>query len=150
MENLSAKNLRIGNLVGIEETALHADGCNHLEAIFEIEELRKDIVFFKGFHDGEYYKDLKGVQLNDGLLSLYGFERDGPWYMSINLMTHWLSLRFADGFYYPLYAEVPEMSHEDEQRVFLNRIQSLHELQNLFFAITGNELELKHERSTCS
>ena len=27
---MEAKNLRVGNLVGIEETALHADGCNHL------------------------------------------------------------------------------------------------------------------------
>jgi hypothetical protein len=56
---------------------------------------------------------------------------------------------YADGFYYPLYAQDPEMSHEDEQRVFMNRIESLHELQNLFFAITGQELELRHERSTC-
>lgn len=146
---MEAKNLRIGNLVGIEETALHADGCNHLEAIFEIEELKKDVAHFKGFHAGEYYKDLKGVKLNDGLLSLYGFKKDGLGNMWIDLMTHWFSLRLVDGFYYPLYAQVPEMSHEDEQRVFMNRIESLHELQNLFFAITGTELELKHERSTC-
>lgn len=146
---MEAKNLRIGNLVGIEETALHADGCNYLESIFEIEELKKDVAHFKGYYTGEYYKDLKGIKLNDELLSLYGFKRDGLGNMWIDLMTHWLSLRFADGFYYPLYAQVPEMSHEDEQRVFINRIENLHELQNLFFAITGQELELKHERSTC-
>jgi len=50
---MEAKNFRIANLVGIEETALHADGCNHLEAIFEIEELKKDLAQFKGFHTGE-------------------------------------------------------------------------------------------------
>lgn len=141
---MEAKNLRIGNLVGIKETALHADGCSTENAYFEIEELKKYVVHFKGYHTGEYYKDLKGIKLNDGLLSLYGFKRDGLGNMWIDLMTHWLSLRFADGFYYPLYAQVPEMSHEDEQRVFINRIENLHELQNLFFAITGQELELKN------
>lgn len=140
---MEAKNLRIGNLVGIEETALHADGCNHLEAIFEIEELRKDVAHFKGFNIGEYYKDLKGVKLNDGLLFLYGFKRDGLGNMWIDLITHWLSLRFADGFYHPLYAQIPETSHEDEQRVSINRIEFVHELQNLFFALTGKELETK-------
>src|SRR5690554_2759189 len=72
---MEAKNLRIGNLVGIGETALHSDGCNHLEAIFEIEEIKKDVVRFKGYHAGEYYKDLKGIKLNEGMLSLYGFKR---------------------------------------------------------------------------
>lgn len=146
---MEAKNLRIGNLVMIKETALHADGCNTENAYFEIDELKKEVVHFKGFHADEYYKDLEPIKLNDGLLALYGFKRDGLGNMWIDLMTHLLSLRFADGYYYPLYAQVPEMSHEDEQRVFINRIESLHELQNLFFAITGKELELKHERSTC-
>lgn len=146
---MEAKNLRIGNLVGIKKTALHADGCNTENAYFEIEELKKDVVQFKGFHAGEYYKDLEPIKLNDGLLSLYGFKKDGLGYMWIDLMTHYLSLRFVQGYYYPLYVELPEMSHEDEQQVFLNRIESLHELQNLFFAIRGQELELKHEPSTC-
>lgn len=145
---MEAKNLRIGNLVGIKDTALNANESNHLDTIFEIEELNKEVARFKGFHVGEHYKDLKGVKLNDGLLSLYGFKKDGLGYLWIDLMTHQLSLRFVDGFYYPLYVQLSEMSHENEQRVFVNRIESLHELQNLFFAITGNELELTYKTST--
>ena len=38
---MEAKNLRIGNLVGIKKTALHSDGCNTENAYFEIEELKK-------------------------------------------------------------------------------------------------------------
>ena len=34
---MEAKNLRIGNLVGIEKTALHSDGCNTENTYFEIE-----------------------------------------------------------------------------------------------------------------
>jgi len=141
---MESKNFRIGNLVGIKKTALHADGCNTENTYFEIEELKKDVVHFKGFSTGEYYKDLEPIKLTDGLLSLYGFKKDGLGNMWIDLVTHWLSLNPVSSYYYPLYAELPEMSHEDEQRVFLNRIQNLHELQNLFFAINGTELELKY------
>ena len=141
---MESKNFRIGNLVGIKKTALHADGCNTENTYFEIEELKKDVVHFKGFRTGEYYKDLEPIKLTDGILSLYGFKKDGIGNMWIDLVTHWLSLNPVSSYYYPLYAELPEMSHEDEQRVFLNRIQNLHELQNLFFAINGTELELKY------
>jgi hypothetical protein len=67
----------------------------------------------------------------------------------IDLQTHYLELMPSNGYWYPVYAQVPEMSHEDEQRVSTNRIEFVHEMQNLFFAITGRELEMKVERSTC-
>jgi len=68
------KELRIGNLVGIQETALHADGCNNLEAIFEIEEIKKDVAQFKNFHAGEYFNDLKPISLTGEWLVRLGFE----------------------------------------------------------------------------
>ena len=66
--------LRIGNLAGIKETALHADGCNHSEAVFEIEEIKKDVVQFKGYHANEYYKDLNPIPLTEQWLLDFGFE----------------------------------------------------------------------------
>jgi len=141
---MEAKNLRIGNLVGIEETALHADGCNHLEAIFEIEELKKDVVQFKGYHAGEYYKDLKGIKLNEGMLSLYGFKRSNEKliYLPIPQIKSEIHFEKHD------YGNV--ITLQSNVGMFIpNDIEYFHELQNLFFAITGQELELKHERSTC-
>lgn len=141
---MEAKNLRIGNLVGIEETALHADGCNHLEAIFEIEELKKDVVQFKGYHAGEYYKDLKGIKLNEGMLSLYGFKRSGEKLIYLPIPQIKSEIHFEKH----TYGNV--ITLQSNVGMFIpNDIEYFHELQNLFFAITGRELELKHEHSTC-
>lgn len=141
---MEAKNLRIGNLVGIEETALHADGCNYLEAIFEIEELKKDVAHFKGYHTGEYYKDLKGIKLNEGMLSLYGFKR------SSDKLIYLPIPQIKSEIHFEKHAYGNVITLQSSVGMFIpNDIEYFHELQNLFFAITGQELELKHERSTC-
>ncbi|MFC0605881.1 hypothetical protein [Winogradskyella pulchriflava] len=133
---MEAKNLRIGNLVGIKKTALHADGCNIENAYFEIEELKKDVVQFKGFHAGEYYKDLEPIKLTDGMLKLYGFEVE---------YTNGGFLRWQRGSFKLLDRRLPHPMTDIHREYVLH----LHELQNLFFAITGTELELTHEPSTC-
>lgn len=141
---MEAKNLRIGNLVGIEETALHADGCNHLEAIFEIEELKKDVVQFKGYHAGEYYKDLKGIKLNEGMLSLYGFKR------SSDKLIYLPIPQIKSEIHFEKHAYGNVITLQSSVGMFIpNDIEYFHELQNLFFAITGQELELVYESSTC-
>lgn len=141
---MEAKNLRIGNLIGIKETALHADGCNTENAYFEIEELKKDVVQFKGYHAGEYYKDLKGIKLNEGMLSLYGFKRSSERLIYIPIPQIKSEIHFEKH----AYGNV--ITLQSNVGMFIpNDIDYLHELQNLFFAITGQELELKHERSTC-
>ena len=144
-EVMEAKKLRIGNLVGIQETALHADGCNYLEAIFEIEELKKDVAQFKGYHSGEYYKDLKGVKINEGLLSLYGFKRSNERLIYLPVPEIKSEIHYEKHNYGNVI-----VLYNDFGSFIPNDIEYLHELQNLFFAITGTELELKHERSTCT
>lgn len=143
--DMKSNNLRIGNLVGVKKTAIVADHCDYENAYFEIEELRCDVVIFNGSSTGEYYNDLKGIKLNDGLLSLYGFKRNGPCVIRLDSMLNWLSLKYADGYYYPIYGQRPEMSNQDDQILFMNRIEYLHELQNLYFALTGTELDLKRD-----
>ena len=133
---MKAKNLRIGNLVGIKKTALHADGCNTENTYFEIEELKKDVVQFKGFHAGEYYKDLEPIKLTDGMLKLYGFEVE---------YTNGGFLRWQRGNFKLIDRRLPYPASDYHREYVLH----LHELQNLFFAITGTELELTHETSTC-
>ena len=133
---MEAKNLRIGNLVGIKKTALHADACNTENAYFEIEDLKKDVVQFKGFHAGEYYKDLEPIKLTDGMLKLYGFDIE---------YTNGGFLRWQRGKFKLLDRRLPHPMTD----IHREHILHLHELQNLFFAITGEELELVHEHSTC-
>ena len=122
--------LRIGNLVGIKETALHADGCNHSEAIFEIEEIKKDVVQFKGYHAGEYYKDLKPIPLTEQWLLDFGFVNDS------NLHYRWT---MGDILIYDIDDNCICISDTWE----FGMRKYVHQLQNLYFALTQEELILK-------
>ena len=86
---------------------------------------------------------IEPIPLTAEWLKKLGFKREIMGDMWIDLMTHYLVLKFMNGFYYPMYVQLPEMGHEEEQRVSLNRIKSVHELQNLFFVLTGEELLIK-------
>lgn len=61
----------------------------------------------------------------------------------MNLQTHYLEIISAADGWYPLYAQVPEFSSEAEQRVGLQRIEYIHELENLFFVLTGKVLNIQ-------
>ena len=102
------------------------------------------MVQFKGYHAGEYYKDLKGIKLNEGMLSLYGFKRSSEKLIYLPIPQIKSEIHFEKH----AYGNV--ITLQSSVGMFIpNDIEYFHELQNLFFAITGQELELKHERSTC-
>ena len=127
--------LRIGNFVGIKETALHADGCNHLEAVFEIEEIKKYVVQFKDYHAGEYYKDLNPIPLTEQWLLDFGFEVEREHYDKGRL-----SILLADN----------NNDYYKNGRVFYkswaimeSQPKYVHQLQNLYLALTQKELIIK-------
>jgi len=136
---MKAEELRIGNLVGIENTAIHANGCNHLEARFEIEEIRNESVHFKGFAYGEFLKDLKPIPLTEEWLIRFGFEKiDNP-----NNTPTWVWLKNGERWF------IETCKNKD---IFLkglgfggNQVNTnyVHQVQNLYFAITGEELTIK-------
>jgi len=86
--------------------------------------------------------DFKPIPLTEEWLRQFGFLKDDDGNYWIDLQTHYLELVPSRGYLYPTYVQVPEMSYEDEQRVIINRIEFVHELQNLYFALRGEELEL--------
>ena len=124
---MEEKNFRIRNLV--EEPK----GYTH--KIERVDELSKRV--------------RHGLKISIPHLTGFGFVKDNNGNYWIDLQTHYLELMPSNGYWYPVYAQLPEMSQECEQRVNTNRIKFVHELQNLFFALTGQELEMKVERSTC-
>jgi hypothetical protein len=91
----------------------------------------------KNFRIGNIVK--KPIKLTTEHLTGFGFMQDENGNYWIDLQTHYLELVPSDGAWHPVYVQVPEMSQEDEQRVSLNRLQHVHELQNLYFVLTGNE-----------
>ena len=80
------------------------------------------------------------IPLTRELLIKNGFTEDNSVHLWLNLQTHYLELITAMDGYYPVYVQVPEMSSENEQRVSLTRINYVHQLQNLIYALTGEEL----------
>lgn len=147
--------LRVGNLVGIKEGALHSDGCNTESTYFEIEELKKDVAHFKGFGVGEYYKDLKPVPITTKILLSLGFVDDNEKvrqkYKTFTCI-HW---RLEKPFFW-VYQEldksnqmiVDSLGREIGQFYimanvnFVKKIDYVHELQNLYFALIGKDLNL--------
>ena len=133
--------LRLGNFVGIKETALHADGCNHSEAIFEIEEIKKDVVQFKGYHANEYYKDLNPIPLTEQWLLDFGFKDEGGDDYVVTKGEHTLLLTVEKDsirvYLISLYGTY------NSKYTFLKSIIYVHQLQNLYFALFQEELILK-------
>lgn len=82
------------------------------------------------------------IFITNAFLVLNKFTEDNNGTFWLNLQTHYLELiKMPDG-YYPVYAQLPELSSEAEQRVSLNKISYVHQLQNLYYCLTGNELEV--------
>lgn len=87
--------------------------------------------------------DCEPISITEEWLIDFGFVKDNNENYLIGMQVHYLELMTSNGYWYPTYAQAPEMSHENEQRVSTNRIKYVHQLQNLYFALTGEELELK-------
>lgn len=105
-----------------------------------------------------YYWDLDQIDDNDGMPDVYQsipltpeiLEKSGFKYseyyqeycfpLSCDL---YFELKFVRDYYYPTLHKEPEFSSEVEQVIGLNRIQYVHELQNLIFTLQGLELEIK-------
>jgi hypothetical protein len=122
---MEAKNFRIGNLV--EEPK----GCTH--KIERVDELSTRV--------------RHGLKISIPHITGFGFiERPMSYDIELNEHTI-LQLSICNdkgkGEYYAM------IRQEDEMISVPKRIFYVHELQNLFFALTGTELEMKVERSTC-
>jgi hypothetical protein len=124
---MEAKNFRIGNWIRTHKEEQIVDVlCDSINTYS---------------HECMTYDNVGFIEITNDWLIDFGFMKDNNGNYWIDLQTHYLELMPSNGYWYPVYAQVPEMSHEDDQCVSLNRIQYVHELQNLFFALTGNELE---------
>ncbi len=90
------------------------------------------------------YDKLKGIPLTEDILLKSGFKKDvnGILWIKITPDKHF-ELIYSDKYYYPQLAQSPEMSFEKINVVSLNRISALHQIQNLFFIISGTDLKIE-------
>jgi hypothetical protein len=132
---IQANELRIGNWV-ID----HGGNNNIVQGIHGSGSVR--------FIDGEVcaVDKLNGIPLTPEILEKCGFEENENQTLYLGIDDYglnWLEIiKSPDGFY-PVIYQWAEMSNETPQSVHLNRVEYLHQLQNLYYALTGQELTFK-------
>lgn len=90
-------------------------------------------------------EEIRPIKLSPEILEKCGFElnRNNELSIEINdIASHLELMSGAGGFYYPSFTQTPQ--GDEERTVYFNRIQSLHQLQNLYFSLCGEELNYKH------
>ena len=133
---MKATELRLGNFV------------KWVERIESVKQLFEDGVGIAYEQDSDYWTqmieadDLEGIPLTPEIFVLNGFGEDNNGHFLLDLQTHYLEIiPMKDGFY-PMYGQKRETSGDNDNMVSLNRIDYVHQLQNLYFALTGEELNI--------
>ena len=124
--------LRIGNWIN----------NTHSVTPFKVSELREKMCYYK-YNETTYnsrYENIEPIPLTEEWLLKFGFEDiTGVDYLLHISIDFKLILIPVDGFY-------PQINKADDsgwQSISLNKINYVHELQNLYFALTGEELTIK-------
>ena len=144
---MEAKNLRIGNLFLDHEAEKN-------QIIWSIEEIKRNTNTSKllgvSFRSGSCWTSLEWVQpielTNVIMDKLFGEPQfSNGWLFKTDQLDVNIEFIESGEHYYPQIKQYPELSSEEIQIVSLNRIKYFHELQNLIFAIQGEEFEFEIE-----
>jgi hypothetical protein len=130
---MKARELRIGNWV---EQFIKNEGFSEIK-------VESDIIRSVEYHNDYGYDDdeiyYNSIPINDDWLIRFGFELEGLSY--VKNMKARMKLMFFDGFI----SQLSIMQDDKEISFASNHLQYVHELQNLVFALTGEELKTKHD-----
>lgn len=94
---------------------------------------------------GKWLGKLRGIPLTPEWLERMGFTMDINPIIMLGTPDRFLYFAIVRGELYPVLKVYPEFSNEEPQTVSLNRIESVHQLQNLYHALTGCELGISPE-----
>jgi len=118
---MTANELRIGNLVDLGNRIAKVIEINHLACVVvDLEETQDTI---------EDYDRTKPIPLTEEWLLKFGFKRNGK------KLTFWKI---------DLVEDEEGIFSFDESRIYID-VKYVHQLQNLYFALTGEELTFKSE-----
>jgi len=139
---IAINDLRFGNLVTWEDEK--EDFPLTVSGILSKEDLFVEWVWNDGMQDHTEcgIDSIRPIVITNVFLTKNGFSEDNNGHFWLNLQTHYLELIPMPDGYYPVYAQLPEMNVESEQRVGLNKINFIHQLQNIFYSLRGVEMEV--------
>jgi hypothetical protein len=127
---MQSKDLRIGNLVSMGEYGIQPVSSYNIYQLSLME---------TGTNVADYYKLIKPIEIDVQTLEKYGFSQcENEYWYELNIPKLGLKI------YVNLYCRF-NIEYKDEMVVIRECCYYLHQLQNLYFALTGEELELKHE-----
>jgi len=140
MNTIQATELRIGNFIGMNLEEYPNNFFTALE-IGETMKVYEGLITLKGASIKRvetsfmYVDDFEPIPLNEDWLKKFGFQFDGgDGYLSPNGTLHWwFSLR--NGFMPAIYRHTIETD-------LVKGVKYVHQLQNLYFALTTTELTL--------
>lgn len=117
---LKPEELRLGNVVFID-----------YNGVDDAPEYRVDALLILNMVKNPFFVNVKGIELTEEWLSKFGFDQTGK-YFTNNFMLS----KSQNGWklYLDFSRPAPELKTE---------IKFVHQLQNLFFALTGSELTIK-------
>jgi len=101
------------------------------------------ILKIKGINDNSDLSHIKPIPLTEEWLLKFGFEQIGiSGYFSKNIDEKTYIAQNPNGFWIAIERAEGDDDGEDEYSKQIN-VQYVHQLQNLYFALTGEELEIK-------
>lgn len=123
MEEIKAGDIMIGNYI----RDIHSEN-----GFFKVTTLRNCTAIYGNFYSARY-EDLRGIPLTEDILLKAGFEKDYKGFIYKEPIDGYrMRLRTGDGvFEYCLNTN------------YSIKIQYLHQLQNLFKSLTGNDLKIE-------
>ena len=128
MPSIKASELRIGNLVDLGNRIAKVTEINHLACVVvDLEETQDTI---------EDYERVKGIILTEEWLLRFGFEddRDNLMILRKDVFEFYFDTKDRDGV---------RLYEKWDGNFLCGNIECVHQLQNLYFALTGEELVVK-------
>ena len=128
---MKTTDLRLGNFIQDQfGDVITVDGLDEID------------VFASVFGDIPVHA-VQPIALTEQWLLDFGFKENEYGNMSLFKEFEYLEIMCGRGDFYPSYEQPTEFAHEENRVVSLKQIKYVHQLQNLYFALTGNELNIK-------
>ena len=138
MKQIVASDLRPGNLVHFEKPVRpHIGEINTRKNICKLSSFGIHLI------DTDPKTKVKPIKLTTEYLDGAKFRKGNIWYRELDLDKRLNLTVGPDGYFYPSLEQLGEMAHEGLNIVCLERIEAVHELQNLWHTLKHEELEFK-------
>ena len=95
-------------------------------------------------YDNIPIEDLHPIPLTEEWFMKFGFEKEIDEFDIFSIHNSQYSIQhYKNGKCIFVYSPINELNSEDEENVIFLQIKHVHQLQNLYFALTGEELTIK-------